>query len=256
MTRRILTALFCALALCVSSQEVRSGHAVLYLNNGNILSGTISDRSSGDMVEIITDEGRSLAYSLSEIRKIDYSSAMPSVPEKGMLKPAEGYYSSPYQADKGIWWSVETVSGYSIRLGSGDKNGGFEEVDVAGGYRFNEYLRIGLGIGGRFYYNGDNFRYHSHKWAMPVYANIRGGFMPHAERTVTPFYSLDIGASIADGFMVRPTVGIKIGARRSAFLLGLSYMGQCMRVWTLTNNATATPRRFVSFAALKLGYEF
>lgn len=257
--RKLLLCLCCTSALFAASQTNESGPAVIYLNNGNVVSGTVEPSDSKTTVTITTSRGDVLTYSTSEIRVIDWSAASPDVPSVTSNAPVEGYYTSQYAKDSGAWWAVESVTGYSIRLGDGKSNGGFEEIDVTGGYRFNEYVRIGIGLGGRYYFHCGGFRAHAHDWSLPLYFNVRGGMMARAERVCTPFYSLDIGSSIADGFMIRPTVGLKIGERRGAFVVALSYVGQNMK--TYSNRVNENGRlvyddSFVSFVALKLGYEF
>lgn len=136
----------------------------------------------------------------------------------------------------------------------------FAELDIYAGYRFNDYARVGIGLGPRYYFTPGNLRRTSVKWAMPLVFNVRGNIIPQDYRTVIPYYSVDLGATVGDGFMLRPTIGIRCGEPRSAFLLGVSYMLQNLRGYrneTLddvvrvvdANNATS------SFA-LTLGYEF
>ena len=254
--RTIVLSIIIALGLGLNCQayDIKTGRATIFLNNGNVVIGTITDASQGNNVVIITDDGTSITYARTEIRDITFGTANPAIPENKNLQPAEGYYSNPYTKISGVWWSVESTTGYSIRFNK--SGGGFEELSVAGGWRFNEYVRIGLGVGGRYYFCCDDLRYRAHDWALPIYLNIRGGFMSRAERTVTPFYSFDIGCSIGDGFMVRPTIGIKIGDMRQSFLLGVSYLGQQMCTAPTIDKPAGHTHSFISFAALKLGYEF
>ena len=157
--------------------------------------------------------------------------------------------------NSGFWMSAEAVGGYSCRLYN--SNFSFAEVDVTAGYRFNEYVRVGLGFGGRYYFDNDKVRYNGSEWGFPLYANVRGNFMPTQYRTTVPYYSFDLGGTILDGFMMRPTVGLRIGQQRSAFLIGLTYTGQSLKGYTWNERGTKDPHfKFVSFISLKLGYEF
>lgn len=54
--------------------------------------------------------------------------------------------------------------------------------------------------------------------------------------------------------MLRPTVGLRVGLERSAFLVGLGYVGQDLSTYSRDN--LRKTRRFVNFITLKLGYEF
>jgi len=134
------------------------------------------------------------------------------------------------EATTGFWIAPELFGAYSCML-DGD-NFGFTELDVTGGYRFNEYLRVGVGIGARYYIdNSDFLRNNRYDWSFPIYANVRGNFIPTRYRSVVPYYSFNIGGSIRDGFFFRPSVGLRIGQQRSAFLVSLSYVGQSMKGW-------------------------
>lgn len=155
----------------------------------------------------------------------------------------------------GFWMAAEAVGGYSCRLYH--SNFALAEIDVTAGYRFNEYLRVGLGFGGRYYFDNAKVRYNSSEWAFPLYANVRGNFMSTEYRTTVPYYSFDLGGTILDGFMMRPTVGLRIGQQRSAFLIGLTYTGQSLKGFSYNEFGGRDPHnRFVSFISLKLGYEF
>lgn len=122
------------------------------------------------------------------------------------------------------------------------------------GYRFNEYVRVGLGLGARYYFDNNKVRSTLSEWAFPIFLNVRGNFIPTRYRDVVPYYSFDIGVTVRDGFMLRPTVGLRVGRERSAFLVGLGYVGQDLSTYSRDN--LRKTRRFVNFITLKLGYEF
>ena len=149
--------------------------------------------------------------------------------------------------DKGFWIAGEFRPAYTLHISSSDSP--VMELDVTGGYRFNEFVRVGIGFGGRYYIKSDRLRKGNISWSFPIYANIRGNFIPTGYRDVVPYYSFDMGGSIRDGFMWRPTVGIRVGQKRSAFLLGLTYTGQ-----SLIN--THDKRNYCSMLGLTLGYEY
>lgn len=173
---------------------------------------------------------------------------MPEVETRDITKN----YSS---FDTGFWIAAEAVGAYSCRLYN--SNFGLTEIDVTAGYRFNEYLRVGLGLGARYYFDNNKVRYYSSEWAMPIFANIRGNIIPTNYRTTVPYYSFDIGGTVRDGFMIRPTIGLRIGQPRNAFLLGLAYTGQSLKGFEFSpENKRLSKQRFVSFITLKLGYEF
>lgn len=161
--------------------------------------------------------------------------------------------------NRGFWLAADLSGGYSLRFSNPEV--GYAEMDVSGGYRFSGYLRLGLGLGARWYSSGENkLRRSSMRWGMPVYATARGNFIGDEYRTTVPCWSVDVGASVRDGFMLRPSVGLRIGMPRKAFTLALSYMLQNQRGLDYRYiNPRPSPRkvnRAVSFIGLRIGFEY
>lgn len=172
------------------------------------------------------------------------------IPEKGHDVNQEQY--TDY--DRGFWIAAEALGGYSAHLEG--HNMGVAEIDVTAGYRFNEFLKVGAGLGARYYIDQKNLRRHSSNWGMPIYLSARGNMMYGKYRKVVPWWGFDLGGSVRDGFMMRPTVGIRIGEPRQAFTLGFSYMGQNIGCWKIEEGGTVKADKFTSFFCLRLGYEF
>ncbi len=172
-----------------------------------------------------------------------------NVPEGVILPPVgkDKELTNYNESETGFWISGQVNGGYSLFINDG--NSPYTEINVTGGYRMSQYLRFGVGFGGRFYFNSSHIRNNSIKWSFPIYANVRGNIIDDTYRTVVPYYSLDIGGAIQDGFFWRPTIGIRVGQRRSAFLLGISYMGQNIKY-------VDTKNKYASFLGLTLGYEY
>lgn len=159
------------------------------------------------------------------------------------------------QFEKGFFCSAEASGAYSFR--NKRKNLGFTEVDFVGGYRFSDYLRVGIGLGARRYFNSSGVRYMTHNWGLPLFLNLRGNFIPNAYRNYVPYWSVDCGTTFPDGVFIRPNVGIRIGQARSAFVASLGWLGQNIRVSKFRNVGTLKANScFYSFINLKLGYEF
>lgn len=254
MKNRFLSFIVAVMTAVISSVAYASNgsEATVYLTSGNVLHGQVSEENG--RVTMITASGQIYSWLKSEVRRIDYSGAAPAVPPTGKNKPVEGFYQDAMSRDSGFWWGVESVTGYACNLY--DTNLGFEEIDAVAGYRFNSYVLIGAGLGARWYWD-DRVRYRNSAWSMPIFFNVRGSMIPHAYRTVVPVYSLDIGGSIRDGFMLRPAIGMRIGGLRSAFNILLAYTGQNNVIATcLTDGSIGRRNKFTSFLTLKLGYEF
>ena len=163
-----------------------------------------------------------------------------------------GTHGSNYlQYQRGFFMAAEASGGYSLNIDR--PNFGYAELDVVGGYRFSEYLRVGIGLGGRYYANNADARNTSSHWGLPLFLDLRGNFIPGEYRDVVPFWSADIGTTFPDGAMFRPSIGIRVGQERSAFILSVGYMGQCIRAYGGDGQAD---HPFYSFITMKLGYEF
>lgn len=166
-------------------------------------------------------------------------------------------YTNFRDKDSGFWWTVEAYGGYSVEMGDNYENTGFAELDVAGGYRFNEYFRIGLGLGGRYYFDSEKIRSNKANGSFPVYVTVRGNMMQAYERRVVPYYAFSLGGAVHDGVMFRPTIGIRVGdTARSAFVLGLSYLGQSVQLPRAVRLKVHDRRHVQSFVCLSVGYEF
>lgn len=213
----------------------------LLLKNGTLISGQVVEVIDSQKVVFKTVNGDVLTYPMIEVQKIAYEDDSIVMPKAENTNKYVDYS----QLDKGFFIAPEVQASYSC-LSENNMIG--VELGVVGGYRFNEYLRVGLGLGARYYIN-DNVRYQNSLWAMPIYANIRGNIISMEHRHIIPYYSFDIGATIGDGFFFRPTIGLRFGEPRSAFLLGVTYWCQNIKFNSGRNKLT-------SFFGLKLGYEF
>ena len=129
-----------------------------------------------------------------------------------------------YSYNSGFWISAEGIGGYSCHLSG--HNMGLAEIDITAGYRFNEYIKVGVGIGMRYYIDQKDLRRYSSPLGMPLFIAARGNMIRGKYHKTVPYWGFEFGGSLRDGIMFRPTVGLHIGEPRGAFILGLSYMGQ------------------------------
>lgn len=150
--------------------------------------------------------------------------------------------------DKGYWWSVDL--GIAPSLKYRESSMWSSTISFVNGYRFNDYLRLGIGIGANCYFaNNDVVRRKSLKWTMPLFVNARGNFMSQDVREVVPFWSIDVGGALGDGFLFTPSVGCRIGESRSALIASLGYSYRGLKAKEELGNGR-------NFVVLKLGYEF
>lgn len=178
------------------------------------------------------------------------------IPSKGYDPNQQNYTTF----ERGVWFAAEALGGYSCHFHG--HNMGLAEVDFTVGYRFSQYLKVGVGTGARYYIDQGCLRSSDVKWGMPIFATVRGNFMPSLYRTTVPYWGIEAGASVGDGVFFRPTIGVRIGEPRQAFTLGLSYMGQRIsapdfHIEQTTGNVVDLKKgKYTSFVCLRLGYEF
>lgn len=212
---------------------------VIYLKNGNTVHGEIIEQKPGVSVKIRTSTGKEYEYKMIEVRDIKKGS---------VIKPAapSHHYKAGTELEKGYWTAVELNAGASILWNK--TNLGILQFAWINGYRFNEYLRLGVGIGGRYYINNDARRNTTIPWAFPLFLDVRGNITSQQTNRLVPYWSMDIGACIRDNFFFSPTVGLRFGGKRSNILLGLSYTGQSLD--------SPGSNKYTNMMSLKIGYEF
>ncbi len=162
-------------------------------------------------------------------------------------KPKHKAYRDYRQQDKGFWCSVEGNVGSHVML----KQRNMQYVGVAWtlGYRFSEFVRTGIGIGGKYYFNNISCRDTNVRWTFPLFANLRGNFISQRDRSLVPFWSVNVGAALRDGFFLSPSLGLRFGEERNAWLLGIGYNFQCI-------DAAEGIRDEAHSLYLSCGYEF
>lgn len=227
------------IAVAFISVSAQTKTAWVHLNNGNIVQGTIEKTAT--TITITTADGSQLHYPLVEVNKITHTE--PRTPNVGSTTSLNDYATF----DNGFWMGVNFMGAYSLFLT--EHCSPWTELSVVGGYRFNQYLKVGIGFGARYYIENSKLRSRNNKWSFPIFATIRGNIISDEYRTVVPYYSVEVGGAIRDGLMWRPTFGIRIGQSRSAFLVGINYTGQELPYKT-------NKKRYVSSIGLSLGYEF
>lgn len=219
---------------------------VIFLKNGNIVIGEIVSKTD-TKVTINSDNGYTYEYPLIEIERIsDTELENISLNQKQQKITT---YKDYGDLNKGFWFSADIGEALSCNITGGNYT--FTELSVIAGYRFGEFFRVGIGVGAR-YYNNNSYRFSNIAWGMPLYAVIRGNIIPSEYRNLIPYYSFDMGASIRDGYMVRPGIGVRVGQNRNAFLINVSYLGQNI----ISTENSQKINKFTSFIMLKIGYEF
>ena len=161
--------------------------------------------------------------------------------------PQQVNYKSYESENSGFWCGIDLEGGSSVM--EHKTNMQYANLSCAGGYRFSEFIRLGVGIGIRYYVHNANVRNTDSKFGIPIFANMRGNFISAYDRDGVPFWSFNIGGITNEGFFASPTIGYSFGGLRHNFQIGVCYTITCFKNNTLTNSA-------YSYFGLKFGYEF
>ena len=151
------------------------------------------------------------------------------------------------EMNQGYWCSIDADFGSTLM--ENKKNVASVGLNFTNGYRFGEFLKVGFGLGLLYYINNDNVRVRDSHLAMPLFFNLRGNILTEEIRQTVPFWSVNVGTVLPDGFFFNPQIGLRIGEKRSAFCVGIGYVLRKLDSHSL--NTTT-----YSGASLKVGYEF
>lgn len=152
------------------------------------------------------------------------------------------------EIDGGSYWCAIEIGGGSTAM-ENKKNVAMAGASYVGGYRFNQYLKVGIGLGVLYYPNSSNVRATGNHLAMPLFINARGNILSDEIRRTVPYWSVNAGTSFPDGLFMSPSVGLRIGEKRNAFLISIGYTLRHLKSYNENNSN-------YSGALLKLGYEF
>ncbi len=185
---------------------------VVYLKNGSVLRGTITEQHPNVSIKLETADQNIFVFRMEEIEKIAKESYIqkrePKRPNSGM--------------ESGYVGAIEL--GYQVGLGTY----GMDRIklNIINGYQLNPFVALGIGTGMRYYPDAEAV-------LVPFFANARVNFM---DNQITPYASLDIGYSLdatngfeGVGLMINPTIGVSFKVSEKSFLnVGLGYEMQKM----------------------------
>ncbi len=177
----------------------------------------------------------SLSLSAQTVREVRMPEEVPSPP----LNIAE--------KETGVWCAVEVGGGATLM--ENRKNVAIVGATAVVGYRFNQYLKIGAGLGAVYYPNSENARRKDGHLGMPLFVQARGNILSDETRRFVPFWNVTIGSCLPDGAFFTPGLGLRFGEKRSAFTLSVHYTARTLKSYPGVGDSW-------SGALLKLGYEF
>ena len=147
-------------------------------------------------------------------------------------KPKRAKYVDYSIKETGWWCAAQLGGGYSTTT-----ERFFGQFDFVNGYRFSEFLKVGVGVSPRI-----GLR------TIPIYAQARGNFISQEDTMFAFFWNADLGYAINGGIYVSPSVGAKFGGIRHNFLVSIHYALEGQR-----HEVSDKPLHLVG---LRIGYEF
>ncbi|MBR1793086.1 MAG: hypothetical protein IJ764_05540 [Bacteroidales bacterium] len=222
------------LTLLLSCVMAAMAQDYVRLQNGATVYGSVAE--NGSMVRIVSATGDTFSFPKSQVTEVR-KNAQPVLPET----PPSTYTDISSQ-QSGWWFAAEAGLGMAMH---NDTSAAASEVSITTGYRFSEYLRIGLGIAPRLYHQ-DLGEIEQNTIRVPLCLHVRGNFFSDRVRMFAPYWGVSAGYTPGEGFLSALGVGLRMGYPRSAFTLALRYAFQGIN----------DPRGSVHLCGFRIGYEF
>jgi hypothetical protein len=147
---------------------------VVYLKNGSIVKGIITEQIPGESVKVKTADGSEFVYNIEEVAKFTREEKVVEKTSRfGMCKTKKEFKAK----DKGYFAEINL-------LGNSVANG----LSVTQGYRFSRFANFGLSIAGESIVLNNGYRNR-----LPVVSLnlVYSGEL--LNRRITPFYQLEAG---------------------------------------------------------------
>lgn len=145
-------------------------------------------------------------------------------------KPQRAKYVDYSVLRTGYWVAAQAGAFY------GSQNTFVGQFDLTMGYRFSEFLKVGVGVAPRIGLP-----------SIPVYADVRGNFISQEDTMFALCWSADIGYAFNQGgIYVSPGIGARFGGLRHNLLIGINYILQ----------GQPSPADALHLVGLRIGYEF
>ncbi len=209
------------------SQDKTHYTDMIYLNDGSVFRGIITEYKQGDHLKLKLKSGDELFIVDKVIKKI-VQGAEGSGNSRKEQRWASRQQKTYEFKEKGIYnvTYVSTLNGYTdrngVELGLG--------VDNVTGYQFNRHIGAGVGVSWDTYNvdSGENF--------LTLFGETRGYVL---KKRLSPYYSLGAGYGFAirneennlteatGGWMIHPAIGYRFGGSKDAnFIMDIGYKFQ------------------------------
>lgn len=219
--KRLLT--LCTVALCTVILSAQVNYRdILYLKNGSIIRGIITELIPGQTITIKSNDGNTFTYTYDEIDRLEKEKL-----NKGLKAGNKSFASL----------------GYHMNSGNYGHNLSFDFVQAR---QFNPFFSFGLGAGTRYYHDVS-------KLHVPVYLDFRVNFV---NNTFSPYISTGYGYTFdaknnfsGVGILISPEIGLTIKTSdKSAFHFGIGTEYQSFDDINDDNNISETLKVTLGFS--------
>jgi len=232
------------------------GKDVVYLNNGRVIQGTITEQEPNKPLVIKTADGNVFTYPMDDIDKI--------------VEGTIGYNDKSGSSSSGLNRGYKGIIDVGYYLGVGANKINRLDFNFINGYQINPYFSLGIGVGFNYYivddYSIERININKeNKFLLPLFADFRVNFI---NGPISPYLSMDIGYSLnasdnfhAFGILVNPTIGVSLKvSERNEIHIGLGYQLQGVnKSYNITNwwgNYNYPSQTNLEAIAMKVGFSF
>lgn len=180
MKKLLLTIVVAVISLCAATAR-----DVVYLKNGYVERGRITEHIPGEKVVFVTEDNRTLIFTESEIEKIEHEDEIAireqkqrEKEEKERLKKEEK--ERKMKAIDPRWSAKKGYAGFvDVELGAEPYDGSFAySISTTHGYQINHHAFIGVGFGygsNEVYFNFGGYEYEYHRESnFDLFATFKG----------------------------------------------------------------------------------
>ncbi len=236
----LITVLIATSSMIVAQQNYQD---VVYLKNGSVIRGVITEQIPNQQLKIETADGNVFVFQFSEVEKLMRE------PVVVMKKTTASHTSSvSREKTKGYVGIIDAFYG----IGVGDYAENLFGVTMVNGYRFNPYFSLGVGVGLKYYPDSETTM-------VPVFADLRATF---TRKNITPFVALGIGAPVISdavgsvGFFFNPHVGAHFRLPDSKIGLNVSVGYEMQEATIIENQGYSQVTTSHGAVSLKVGFSF
>ncbi len=211
---------------------------VVYLKNGSVIKGVITEEIPNQSVTIKTSDGSVIICKMEDVSKItkevpENKTSLKKTTEKGIVQSSDRY------ANHG--WNLAPryrgMLGESLIVGTGDFDESAVSFYTSHGCQITPYVYAGLGVGLTAWSEYGVFDAISDPdcASVPIFAHCITELHKLFNKRVSPFFEMKMGYSLGEdisGFYCAPAVGCHVYFGKTKMGLGASigYNVQCVDV--------------------------